>query len=565
MVILDGLLPLGLTFWVVSIVNDITNVEITNKWVANNKLCFDGVIKIKCAEDVTNGWKIYLKSSQRLSTFTSNYSKIIDVNSSFILQNHEWNSRCLAGETIRLLFTGCTSKNDTLPQMKIEFHRNNKMCPKITPPSDYQSMQVPTVLIYDDNFTFRTLLNISLPVTVQGNWVIYLAVATQLSNLNVSGVKHLPELGHIFAFTNLHWREMFIAGVTYILEIEGKKEAVGIKNPCITAVLAWKKSMEINPSTTTSNAPSTTSYWVQQKLTPSLLPSLSKLPITSSSAISTRTEQLQSIAFSQIVHSTKYHASSVVIKSSPTILVQPSTTTELGGTVLQHECGDVTLPSGYYHIEASVRVLTDWPQGFTAQITFTTTTDVRDGWQVELVMNKAISSLNVYTVTTTASSGKRFTLHNKDYNKQIGTESFFIIDFEAAKETENDDVPCMRAVFIWAIEEPCPKIDIVSGGNSTFATASIINQWNEGITGNITVLIPAEIQSGWQIEVLFDIPLTLEVYDAISSPLSGTRFTLMNKSYNKNLDIGHFLVVTFTATKQEIGATVLCVDAVFYW
>jgi hypothetical protein len=248
--------------------------------------------------------------------------------------------------------------------------------------------------------------------------------------------------------------------------------------------------------------------------------------------------------------------------------MQPSstTTTEVGDTILPHECGDVTIPSGYHYLETSVRILTDWPQGFSGEISFTPTIAVRDGWRVELVMDKAISLLNVYTVTTTASSGTRFTLHNKDHNKQLQIGSNVVISFETTKGSENENVPCIRAVFVWAIEKPCPKITVTSGSNSVNASVNITSQWNEGIAGEITVVIPAVIQTGWEIEVLFDIPLTLTVYDAILSTSStGTQFTLRNQSYNNRLETGHILVLAFTAIKQETGATVLCVDAVFSW
>ena len=576
MVNLDGMLSLGLTFWVVSIVNDISNVEIINSWVSNNELCFNGVITNKCAEDATDGWKMYLKSSQRLSTLTSSDATILqsDANSSFILENLSWNSQCLTGEIIRISFAGCTPQNDTLPQMMVEFHGSENLCPKITPPNDRQSIQVPAVLLHDDSSTFHASLNITLPVTVQGSWVIYLAVSTQLSKLNAAGVQCLPKQGDIFTLTNLHWQELFMAGVTHNLEIDGKKAFLGIKNPCITVVFTWKQDMVVHPTMPplVPSANQTISPTVQQTLTPASSqkfpsPSLSDIRITSSSAaINTLTERLQSTTSLQTTYSKVYQTSAINIQSSPTIHVRPSstTTTGVGETILPHECGDVTVPSGYYHLETSVLLLSDWPQGFSGEINFTTTSHVRDGWRIELVMNKAISLLNVYDVTTTASSGTRFILHNKDYNKELQKESNVVIRFDTKKEKENDAAPCMRAVFMWAIEKPCPKLDR-SGSNSVNATVNITSQWNEGIAGKITVLVPAEIQNGWQIEVLFDIPLTLTVYDAISTSSTGTHFTLTNESYNRELQIGNILVVTFTAAKQEIGATVLCADALFQW
>lgn len=517
------MLSLGLTFWLISIVKDITYVDITNSWMEKNELCFNGVIINKCAEDMIDGWKVFLKSSQRLSRLTSTNATILqsDVNSFFVFENLPWNSQCLAGEIIRASFTACTPVNDTLPKLTAEFQRIEHLCPKITPPTNLKSIPVPIAMVHEDNSTFRASLSITLPVTVEGDWVVYLAVSTQLSKLNAAGVLFVPKQGDIFTLTNLNWQERFIAGVTHILEIEGNKAVQAITKPCIKAVF-------------------------------------------SSPILSTGTERLQT---TQTTYSKTFEESSVNIQISPTIHVQPSstTTTENGDVILPHECGYVTRPSGYYHLETTVLVLQDWPQGFTGQITFTTTIDVRDGWQVELVMNKAISSINVYTVTTTATSGRRFTFHNKDYNKQLQKGTSVAIDFEATKETVNENAPCMRAVFMWPIEKPCPKITSVSGSNLINATVDITSQWNEGIAGKITVVVPEEIRNGWQMDVLFDIPLTLTVYDAISTPSAGTHFTLTNQSYNKELHTGHILVIDFNAAKQEIGATVLCGHAVFHW
>ena len=569
------MLSLGLTFWVVSIVKDITNVNITNKWMEKNELCFNGVITNTCAEDIIDGWKVYLKSSQRLSTLTSTDATVLqsDVNSSFVLENLPWNSQCLAGEMIQASFAACTPLNDTLPKLTVEFQRIEHLCPKISPPKDLKSIPVPTAMVHEDTSTFRASLSITLPVTVEGDWVVYLAVSTQ-SKLSAAGVLCVPKQGDIFALTNLNWQERFIAGVTHILEIEGNKAVQAKTKPCIKAVFAWKQDMELISSTMPAPGVPTTSQTVLHTMqqtftvTPSQLPSISELRTTSSSPIlSTSTERLRTMASLQTTYSNTFGESSVNIQISPTIHVQPSstTTTENGETILPHECGYVTRPSGYYHLETTVLVLENWPQGFTGQITFTTTVDVRDGWQVELVMNKTISSINVHIVTTTATSGDRFTFHNKDYNKQLQKGTNVAIDFEATKEAVNENVPCMRAVFMWPIEKPCPKITSVSGSNFINATVNITSQWNEGIAGKITAVVPEEIRNGWQMDVLFDIPLTLTVYDAISTPSAGTHFTLTSQSYNRELQNGHTLVIDFDAVKQETGVTVLCGHAVFHW
>ena len=575
MVNLDGMLSLGLTFWVVSIVNDISNVEITESWAANNELCFNGIITNKCAKNVTDGWKIHLKSSQPLSTLTSSDATILqtDGSSSFIFENVLWNRECLTGQTIQLPFSGCTPQNDTLPKMTIEFHRNENPCPKITPPKDHESIKISTVLLRDDSSSFQASLSITLPVTVQGNWVIYLAVSTQLSKLNAAGVQCIPSQGDIFTLTNLHWQEMFMAGVTYVLEIDGTKAAQGVQNPCIAAVFAWKKDMVVYLSTISplSYRNQTTTQTVQQTFTRTSsqviqfpTSSISQIRYTSSAGISTLTEPLQTMTSFE-TNSKIYQTN---IQSSPTIYTQPTSTTtrvDVGDTILPHECGDVTVPSGFHYLETSVRVITDWPQGFSGEISFNLTTNVRDGWRIELVMSKSISLLNVYTVTANG-SGTRFTLHNKEYNNQLESGSNVVINFDTIKERENENVPCIRAVFMWAMEKPCPAINVTSGVNAVNASVNITSQWNAGIAGEITAVVPAEIQTGWEIALLFDIPLTLTVYDAIlSTPSTGTHFTLRNQSYNSRLQSGHVLVLAFTATKQETGATVLCTDAIFTW
>ena len=366
----------------------------------------------------------------------------------------------------------------------------------------------------------------------------------------------------------MNWRERFIADVTHILEIEGYKAVQTITKPCIKAVFARKEDMELNPSTM-HVAPTTSQtllHTMQQSFTLTPSPSLSELGRTTSSQIlSTSTEPLHTVASLHTTYSGAFVESSATIQSSLTMYVQPSSTTTTEDIFLPHECGDVIRPAGYNHLETTVLLLQNWPQGFTGQITFTTTVDVRDGWQVELVMNKEISSIIVYTVSTAATSGKRFTFHNKDYNKQLEKGTSVAIDFEATKQIVNENVPCMRAVFMWPIEKPCAKITSVTGSNFINATVTITSQWNEGIAGKITIVVPEEIRNGWKIDVLFDIPLTLTVYDAISSSSTGTLFTLTNQSYNRELQNGHTLGIDFNAAKQETGATVLCAHAIFHW
>ena len=239
----------NLRFWTVSIVNEIANVEITDSFVKDNELCFEGVIMNKCAEDITNGWKMYLTSSLDLSSLNLSDATILhnNANSSFILEGVNRNRICLASEVIRLSFAGCTAENDTLPQITARLRRDENLCPKISPPTDRKSIEVTTNLVRDNNSTFRVSLNITLPVTVQDNWAIYLAVSAELSELSAPGVSVSPKQGDVFTLTNLHWQEMFRASDTYTLDIDGYKAFEGFTTPCITAMLAWKDDMEVNP------------------------------------------------------------------------------------------------------------------------------------------------------------------------------------------------------------------------------------------------------------------------------------------------------------------------------
>ena len=249
--IVDHQEDIPLNFWTVSIVNDITNVEIRKSFVTENELCFDGVIAINCARDVIDGWKINLTSSQHLSLLNASDATIFhsETNSFFVLESVQWNHRCLMGEVIQISFAGCTPQNDTLPQITVEFDRNENLCPKISPPADRKSIEVPAILIHNNNSTFRASLNITLPVTVQGNWAIYLAISTQLFQLSAPGVSFSPKQGDIFTLTNLRWHEMFMANETHTLEISGYKAAKGFTTPCVAAAFVWENDMEEHPST----------------------------------------------------------------------------------------------------------------------------------------------------------------------------------------------------------------------------------------------------------------------------------------------------------------------------
>ena len=346
------MLSLGLTFWIVSMVNDVTNVDITSSWEAVNELCFNAVIQNKCVEDIMDGWKVYLKSSQRLSTFTSTNTTILhsDVDAFFILENLSWNSQSSAGEIIRVSFEACTPQNDSLPKLTAEF----QLCPKITPPKALKSIQVPVVMIHEDTSSFRASLSVTVPVTVEGEWAIYLAVSTQLSKLDATNVLCKPNQGDIFTVTNVNWREKFIADVTHILEIEGYKAVQTTTKPCIKAVFAWKEDMELNPSTMPV-APTTSQTFLhamQQSFTLTPSPSLSELRRTTSSQIlSTRTEPLHTVASLQTTYSRAFEETSATIQSSPAMHVQSLSTTTTGDIFLPHECGDVIRSAGYNHSE----------------------------------------------------------------------------------------------------------------------------------------------------------------------------------------------------------------------
>ena len=93
----------------------------------------------------------------------------------------------------------------------------------------------------------------------------------------------------------------------------------------------------------------------------------------------------------------------------------------------------------------------DWSQGFTGKIMVTAPADgIRNGWKITFLLKNAISLLEVWDVTTRPSSGTKFELKNKHHNKHLAGGSVTEISFKTTKQNENDEIPCTRAVLMWA-------------------------------------------------------------------------------------------------------------------
>ena len=93
----------------------------------------------------------------------------------------------------------------------------------------------------------------------------------------------------------------------------------------------------------------------------------------------------------------------------------------------------------------------DWSQGYTGKIMVTAPADgIQNGWKITFSLKNAISLLEVWDVTTRPSSGTKFELKNKDYNKNLSGGSVTEVSFKTTKQSENDEIPCTRAVLMWA-------------------------------------------------------------------------------------------------------------------
>ena len=130
----------ALTFWVVTIVNDIANIDITNTWIDNSKLCFNGNIQVQFGEDGSEGWVIELKSSGELSSLTTSHANIQNRTEDgllYVLTNMPWNAQMTAETTLEVPFIACsTVETERNPQLTVVFQRKKEICLKVDPPAD---------------------------------------------------------------------------------------------------------------------------------------------------------------------------------------------------------------------------------------------------------------------------------------------------------------------------------------------------------------------------------------------------------------------------------------------
>ena len=65
-----------------------------------------------------------------------------------------------------------------------------------------------------------------------------------------------------------------------------------------------------------------------------------------------------------------------------------------------------------------VTLKNEWNEGFDALITFTVPEKI-NGWQIILTMSKPVKNFHTWKAESKASSGKRFFLCNKTWNKKL--------------------------------------------------------------------------------------------------------------------------------------------------
>ena len=245
----------ALTFWVVTIVNDFANIEITNTWIDNSKLCFNANIQVQFGEDRSEGWVIELKSSAELSSLTTSHANIQNRTEDgllYVLTNMPWNAQMTAETTLEVPFIACTLEKEINPQLTVVFQRKKEICLKVDPPSDVKSMQVSNVLENQWNSGFQAYLNITPPETIPDGWKIYLTFSKPLSSLDVSNAVVVPLQSNIYTLENYDWNREILKGSSLQIHYIGNKATPTDPIPCTEAIFTWK---EIKEETITTPKP----------------------------------------------------------------------------------------------------------------------------------------------------------------------------------------------------------------------------------------------------------------------------------------------------------------------
>ena len=213
----------ALTFWVVTIVNDFANIEISNTWIDNSKLCFNANIQVQFGEDDSEGWVIELKSSAELSSLTTSHANIQNRTEDgllYVLTNIPWNAQMTAETTLEVPFVACTRETERNPQITVVFQRKEEICLKVDPPSDVKSMQVSNVLENQWNSGFQAYLNITPPETIPDGWKIYLTFSKPLFSLDVPHAVVVPLQSNIY----IPWKTMI--GTEKFLKVHPFKSTI---------------------------------------------------------------------------------------------------------------------------------------------------------------------------------------------------------------------------------------------------------------------------------------------------------------------------------------------------
>ena len=246
----------ALTFWVVTIVNDIANIDITNTWIDNSKLCFNGNIQVQFGEDGSEGWVIELKSSGELSSLTTSHANIQNRTEDgllYVLTNMPWNAQMTAETTLEVPFIACsTVETERNPQLTVVFQRKKEICLKVDPPADVKSIQLSNVFLKFWNTGFQAYINIKPPETIPDGWKIYLTFSRSLFFLDVPHAVVVPLQSNIYTLENYDWNREILKGSSLQIHYSANKATPTDPIPCTEAIFTWK---EIKEETITTPKP----------------------------------------------------------------------------------------------------------------------------------------------------------------------------------------------------------------------------------------------------------------------------------------------------------------------
>ena len=110
----------------------------------------------------------------------------------------------------------------------------------------------------------------------------------------------------------------------------------------------------------------------------------------------------------------------------------------------------------------------EWNEGFDALITFTVPEKI-NGWRIILTLSKSVKNFRAWKAESKASSGKRFVLSNKPWNKKLQKRAQLKLSFLAQK---SGSTPQVCADLIW-ISDTLPVTNILATTSPPVATKSM--------------------------------------------------------------------------------------------